>query len=57
MKDKRLTLKTKRLILKPLTDIELEERIETAPDSEMKKALGEMLAGCKSDPDNRIWYT
>lgn len=57
MKDKRLTLKTKRLILKPLTDIELEERIATAPDPEMKKALGEMLAGCKSDPDNRIWYT
>ena len=51
------TLKTKRLILTPMTDEELHTLMDQTPDSSLKQAYGEMLAGCKSDPKNRLWYT
>ncbi len=50
-------IKTKRLVIVPLSDEELRERIETEPDDEMKKALGDMLSGCESNPESRLWYT
>jgi ribosomal-protein-alanine N-acetyltransferase len=54
---KKQELKSKRLILKPLSDDELRDRLESEPDAEMRKALGDMLAGCESEPGSRLWYT
>ena len=57
MKNKSTVLKTKRLVLTPLTDAQLRERLDTEPDAGMRKALGDMLAGCESFPASRLWYT
>ena len=57
MKKNNTRIKTKRLELTPLTDDELRERLDTEPDAEMRKALGDMLRGCESAPDSRLWYT
>ncbi|MGN0388148.1 MAG: GNAT family N-acetyltransferase [Suilimivivens sp.] len=56
MKKKEPMIKTKRMIIQPMTDEEIEKLIETSDSEEMKKAYGEMLDGCKADPENRIWY-
>ena len=56
MKKKEPMIKTKRMIFQPLTDVEIEKLIETSDSEEMKNAYGEMLDGCKADPENRIWY-
>ena len=57
MNKKGMTIKTKRLILAPLSDDELRQRIGTEPDDGMRQALSEMLAGCEENPDSRLWYT
>lgn len=49
-------IKTKRLTLRPLSDEEMAARMEAERDAHMKKALGEMLAGCKAHPLRRLWY-
>lgn len=51
-----LKLKTKRLILVPASDEEIEKLISSVSDPEEKKAYGEMLSGCREDPENRAWY-
>ncbi|MEG1633749.1 MAG: GNAT family N-acetyltransferase [Oscillospiraceae bacterium] len=50
-------LTTKRLRLVPLGDEELEARVGAEADEHMRAALGEMLAGCKAEPKQRLWYT
>lgn len=57
MAEKLIKLKTKRLLISPATDEEIEALIEKEPVSELKEAYGEMLDGCKKDPQNRLWYT
>ena len=49
-------IKTKRMILRPMSDTEIEALIERTPSDELRAAYGEMLSGCKSDPENRVWY-
>lgn len=49
-------IKTKRMTLRPMSDAEIEERMERADSDALRTAYGEMLSGCKSDPENRIWY-
>lgn len=49
-------IKTKRLTLRPMSDAEIEALIERAPSDELRAAYGEMLSGCKGDPENRVWY-
>ena len=49
-------IKTKRMTLRPMSDAEIEALIERTPSEELRAAYGEMLSGCKSDPENRIWY-
>lgn len=56
MKKKNPILKTKRLLLRPMSNEEIQKMIETAPDEEIKKEYQEMLSGCEADPENRIWY-
>ena len=53
---KKMELKTKRLILRPMSDDEIAALIERVDDEELRTAYGEMLDGCKRDPENRIWY-
>lgn len=55
-KEKPIVLKTKRLILVPMSDPEIRRLIEQETSEEMQKAYGEMLAGCEKDPEHRIFY-
>lgn len=50
-------IKTKRLLITPLSDEQLEERINSATDESLKGAYREMLDGCIADPEHRLWYT
>lgn len=49
-------IKTKRLTLRPMSDGEIEELIKRIDDEELRTAYGEMLSGCKREPENRVWY-
>ena len=49
-------IRTKRMILYPLTENEMEAVISRETDKEMKQAYSEMLAGCIAKPEQRIWY-
>ena len=57
MKKIKIMTRSKRLDLIPMTDDELRALIEETEDEGLKLAYGEMLAGCLSDPDNRLWHT
>lgn len=50
-------IKTRRLMLRPLTDEELRARIAEEGEAHMRQALSEMLSGCETDPAHRLWYT
>lgn len=50
-------VKTKRLKIEPMSNDELRRLASSTKDPELKSAYGEMLAGCESDPEHRIWYT
>ena len=50
-------LKTKRLVIAPMSDTELHDLIDQTADEGLKQAYGEMLRGCESHPDERLWYT
>ena len=54
MKD--LALKTKRLLIQPMTNAEIEALMAATDDDELRVAYGQMFSGCKKDPANRIWY-
>lgn len=56
MKKKETPVKTKRMLLSPLSDGEIEALMEKTASAELREAYGEMLSGCKRDPENRIWY-
>jgi len=49
-------VKTERLIIYPLSDSEMENKIVLETDMDMKRAYSEMLDGCKQKPEHRIWY-
>ena len=51
-----MRVETERMYLYPLSDEEMRLVIEKESDSEMKQAYTEMLEGCLSNPDKRIWY-
>lgn len=53
---KEIEIKTKRLSLHPMSDEEIETMMERMDSDELRTAYGEMLDGCKCDPENRIWY-
>ena len=53
---RRNEIRTKRMIISPMDDGEIEDLIENAESSELRSAYEEMLAGCKKEPDKRIWY-
>lgn len=49
-------IKTKRLTLCPMSDAEIKALMERTDSEEFRAAYGEMLSGCKNDPENRVWY-
>lgn len=53
---KEIRIKTKRMLLCPMTDEAIEALIEHTDSQELRAAYGEMLDGCRRDPQNRIWY-
>lgn len=53
---KEIEIKTKRLSLHPISDGEIEAMMERMDSDGLRTAYGEMLDGCKRDPENRIWY-
>ena len=57
MAKKNTVLKTKRLVLLPMTEAELERKIEETAVPELAAAYGEMLDGCRREPEQRLWYT
>ena len=50
-------LKTKKLLITPMTDEELGEKIAREKEAHMSAALREMLDGCRQHPQDRDWYT
>lgn len=56
MKKKTPLIKTKRLLLRPMSDGEMERLMETSDSEELRAAYGEMRSGCGNDPENRVWY-
>ena len=53
---KEIEIKTKRLSLHPMSDEEIETMMKRMDSDELRTAYGELLDGCKCDPENRIWY-
>lgn len=51
-----MIVETERMYFYPLCDEEMRLVIEKESDPEMKQAYTEMLEGCLSNPDKRIWY-
>lgn len=56
MGKKEPVVKTKRMVIQPMSDEEIEKLIEASASDELRKAYGEMLSGCQKDVENRIWY-
>lgn len=56
-KKKPYELKTKKLVLKALGDDELKRRRYEQMDFQRQRAYADMLAGCESDAESRLWYT
>ena len=51
-----IEIKTKRMKLRPMSDDEIEALMKHIDSDDLRTAYGEMLGGCKRDPQNRIWY-
>ena len=56
MGKKEPVIKTKRLIIQPMTNEEIQHAIKVESKEEIKAAYEEMLQGCKENEENRIWY-
>lgn len=51
-----MTVESSRLFLHPASDEEIAKLIENEEIAELKQAYSEMLQGCVSEPENRLWY-
>ena len=51
----KLKLKTKRLLLEPMMDDQMQALIDNETDAHMKAAYAEMLAACREKPAARQW--
>ena len=52
---KEITLKTKRMLLRPMAMERLEQKIKEDKDPEMRKAYGEMRDLCLKNPEAYLW--
>ncbi len=57
MAKKEIQLKTKRLLIAPMSDEEMKQLIQKTTDEELKQAYQEMLDGSAKEPEERLWYT
>ncbi len=48
---------SERLRIYPISDDDIKDLIDGEANPELKQAYSEMLQGCISEPDKRIWYT
>ena len=53
--EQKISVKTERLMISPLSNEEMKQLIEAEPDEGMKQAYTEMLEGCEKNPGKRIW--
>ena len=44
------------MLLQLMSDSEIEEMMAEMHSDDLRAAYGEMLAGCRREPENRIWY-
>ena len=49
-------VETARLVLRALDDREMEALAEGEGDPALKQAYGEMLEGCRREPEKRVWH-
>ena len=49
-------IKTKRLLIQPMTNEEIRELIAEVSDEDLKEAYKQMLSGCEENPEKRDWY-
>lgn len=54
---KNILIKTKRLILTPMSREELDKKLQEMPGGELRRAYEEMREGCQREPENWLWYT
>lgn len=54
---KEIQLKTKRLLICPMSPEELDKKVQMTEDADLKQAYTEMLTGCRNNPDQKLWYT
>ena len=52
MKKKEMYVKTKRMMIQPMSVEEIVNLIEASSSDELRTAYREMLSGCKRDTDN-----
>ena len=51
-----MRIETERLVLSPLSDGEMEALIAGEAEAALRQAYGEMLQGCRREPDKRLWH-
>ncbi|MBQ7155952.1 MAG: GNAT family N-acetyltransferase [Synergistaceae bacterium] len=51
-----MKIKSERLLLYPASDCEMKQLVDDEQDSELKQAYSEMLEGCITNPESRIWF-
>ena len=51
-----MKIETERLLLYPISDKEMVQLVENEQDADLKQAYSEMLQGCVSEPEKRIWH-
>lgn len=51
-----IKIETERLFLYPISDDEMQKKIDNENDPELKKAYSEMLRGCLDNPTDRVWF-
>lgn len=49
-------VESERLSIRALDDREMEALVEVAADEGVKQAYAEMLAGCRREPEKRVWH-
>ena len=50
-----MKIESERLFLYPVSNEELQRRIDAEKDDDLKQAYAEMLQGCIREPEKRVW--
>lgn len=55
--ERKIQLKTKRLIITPMSLEELDKKVLLMENGDLRQAYSEMLEGCRREAENWLWYT